>query len=373
MQGMLLRTILLLSISAAAVAQDEVEIVERRGTEPAVTGRITVIDDVGVSVLSTQGATHFIPWDRVRRLVTDRPRAGLDRRLETAEALWRARSRVERNDTALAEPLLERLFEQYRGHTHETALVVAEGLLRCRLARGANAAAVICALEVSRLRRAGIDTGSYTMLAPVIDEETSLCPQLAPAWINSRALVKLHRDLAEYDAGDDAVVAAMARLYSQAVRRQLALQAPPEAEENGERLAPQHGGVELLANCVACGAAEAELRQAARDRLHRRFETMPPWAEAWARFAIGRSLLGESGIGRQQRGLLNLVHLPARFARSQPYLAGLALAWAAEASEARGDDATAAVFRAELARRLPNHPLHTVADPIGIPHTKDAQ
>ena len=33
---------------------------------------------------------------------------------------------MERNDTALAEPLFERLFETYKGQTNETALVVAE-------------------------------------------------------------------------------------------------------------------------------------------------------------------------------------------------------------------------------------------------------
>jgi hypothetical protein len=350
-------------------AQDDGDMVERRGAEPAIVGRITVIDDSGVFVRSVQGATHFVPWDRVRRVVTDQPHAGLERRLDTAETLWRARSRVERNDTALAEPLLERLFEQYRGQTHETALVVAEGLLRCRLVRGANAEAVIPALEVGRLRRADVETASYAMLRPVIDEQTSLCPELAPAWLSSRALDRLRRDLEDYDAKEDPIVSALARGYLQALRRQVGVEALAASAEPGESTPPEHSGVQLLALCAACGADDVERRRAARDRLRLEMPTMPPWAEAWARFALGTSLLREDGVGRRQRGLLNLVHLPARFGRSHPYLAGLSLAWCAEASGAWGDASAAAAFEAELSRRFPNHPLHTMADPIRIPTT----
>jgi hypothetical protein len=360
---------LLLSLSSLAAAQDDADTIERRGAEPAIVGRITVVDDSGVSVRSAQGATHFVPWDRVRRIVTDRPPAGLERWRDTAETLWRARSRVERNDTALAEPLLERLFEQYRGRTHETALVVAEGLLRCRLVRGANAAALIPALEVGRLHRAGVETASYAMLRPVIDEETSLCPELAPAWLSSRALDRLQRDLEEYDAKDDPIIAALASGYLRALRRQLGVGGAAGSEEPGEAAPPEHPGVQLLTWCAACGADDAQRRRAARDRLRLEMPTMPTWGEAWARFALGTSLLREDGIGRRQRGLLDLVHLPARFGRSHPYLAGLSLAWCGEASSAWGDASAAAAFEAELSRRFPNHPVHTMADPIRIPTT----
>lgn len=360
---------LLLSLSFPVAAQDDGDTIERRGAEPAIVGRITVADESGVYVRSAQGATHFVPWDRVRRVVTDRPEVGLDRWLDTAETLWRARSRVERNDTTLAEPLLERLFERYRGQTHETALVVAEGLLRCRLVRGANAAAVIPALEVGRLHRAGVETASYAMLRPVIDEETSLCPELAPAWLNSRALDKLRRDLGEYGAEGDPIIAALAEGYLQAVRRQVGVEALAGSGEPDESAPPEHPGVQLLMRCAACGAEDAQRRQAARDVLRLELPTMPPWAEAWARFALGTSLLREDGVGRRQRGLLDLVHLPARFGRSHPYLAGLALAWCGEASRGWGDLPAAAAFEAELSRRFPNHPVHTMADPIRIPTT----
>ncbi len=103
------------------------DLVERRGSEPPVQGEITIVDDAGVTVRSDLGASHFVPWDRVRRIDAEHRDPVPIRRMETAVRLWRARSRVERHDTTLAEPLLERLFEFYRGQTHETALVVAEG------------------------------------------------------------------------------------------------------------------------------------------------------------------------------------------------------------------------------------------------------
>ncbi|MHC4421626.1 MAG: PH domain-containing protein, partial [Planctomycetota bacterium] len=159
---------LLITVAAAA------DVVERRGAAPVIEGEVTVIDDAGVTVRSPLGAVHFVAWDRVRRVETERERPELQKHWETAVDLWRARSRVERNDTTLAEPLLERLFERYRGRTHETALVVAEGLLRCRIARADHVLAIVPALEVARLRRAGVKTEAYANLAPVFDSDYGL-------------------------------------------------------------------------------------------------------------------------------------------------------------------------------------------------------
>ena len=68
-------------------------------------------------------------------------------------------------------------------------------------------------------------------------------------------------------------------------------------------------------------------------------------------------------LPRRQRGLVNMLHLPARFGRTLPYLTGLALAWAAETARADGDDEAAAVLTAELDRRFPSHPARA-ADPV---------
>jgi len=366
---------------AMLVAGPEVlgDSVMRRGAEPAVTGEVIAsgIDDAGLQVRSGSGAVHFVPWDHIREVRidpgddADHRRNEIDRRMPTAIALWRARSRLQRDDFALAEPLFERLFEQYRGRTHETALLVAEGLLRCRLARGANVTAVIPAVEVARLRRAGVTGRTYAALVGVLDEQTSLCPQLPPAWVHSRALMRLERELAAFDAQGDEIVAAIAHLYRCAVCRQLGT--APDADPPARR-SSDHPGVRILTVVVDCGVVDADARRAARQRLERVLDSgeLPVWAEGWARFTIGVSLLGEPGVGPQQRGMVHLLHLPARFARRQPYLAGLALAWVVEGLHRQGDHDAAAALASELADRFPHHPLHRVSQPVAVPTHQDS-
>ena len=329
------------------------DVVERRGSEPALEGEITIINEAGVTIRSSLGAVHVVPWDRVRRVEGKVEDPTLDEKMAIAVDLWRSRSRVERGDTTLAEPLLERLFERYRGQTHETALVVAEGLLRCRLARADHVLAVVPALEVARLRRAQITTDTYSMLAPVFDEAMALCPRLAPAWIATPRLESLEQDLAAYQAQGDHVIVALAALYREAVRQ--ALDRPPLPRPEP---APTHPGVELLGLLVECGADDADARRAARERLLRMIRSLPEWAEAWCRFQIGLSLLRDGGLGPLQQGTVNLVHLPARFSATQPYLVGLALARGAEAMDRAGDPDAAAVLRGQLQRTFPHHPVH---------------
>jgi hypothetical protein len=345
---------LVVAVAAAA------DVVERRGAAPGIEGEITAIDDAGVTVRSPLGAMHLIAWDRVRRLETDFEDPTLARRMETAVDLWRARSRVERNDTMLAEPLLERLFERYRGQTHETALVVAEGLLRCRIARADHVLAVVPALEVARLRRAGVTTETYSALPPVFDSTHGLCTVLAPVWLPSPLLGSLAHDLASYEAGagegEDDVVSALARLYRQAVLEALERGGGGPALE----VTSDHPGVALLGLLNGCSDADPDRRRSAREKLTRMIPSLPGWAEAWARFCIGRSLVAEGAIANKQQGAVSLIHLPARFGRSQAFLAGLALAHASWALEQAGASGDAADLLAELGKSYPRHPLHTI-------------
>ena len=325
--------------------------VERRGMAPALQGRVLTTDDAGVRIETESGATLFVPWDRVRDVKLDKPDPLLSEYLRRAADIWRARTRLERNDLELAEPLFERLFEHYRGQTHETALVVAEGLLRCRLARGANDLAVIPALEVTRLYRAGISTTSYATLPPVFDASSSLCPALAPVWVTATPLVRIERELAAYESLADATVASLASLYRRAMRQQLGMAVEPERAVQ----AADHGGVMLLRAIVETTSPDAQQRAAARNRLEHDLPKLPPWAQAWAHYFIGVSLLEEPSEQSQQRGMVSLVHLPARFSSEQPFLVGLALARLSSAFEAAGDSEAASKLRAELQRLYPHH------------------
>jgi hypothetical protein len=358
--------VLLLLALIGATSPASAAVVARRGTGAAVEGRVIAIDEGGVQVQAESGATIAIPWDSVRRVTMDQPDLRLRKFLPMAEDLWRARSRVQRGDMALAEPLLARLFEQYRGQTHETALIVAEGLLRALLFRGGNEAAIIPALEVGRLRRAGITTDRYGNLEPVLDEESFLCPQLAPAWSRSRFLEAVERDLADYDARGDEVVAEIAALYARAVRQELGtMSASPDEGETSSV-----GGIPLVRLFVALGSSDPQEREEARNALDRMLPEFQGWREGWIRFALGRSLLMESGVGRQQRGMVELLHVPARFHKTLPYLSGLALAAVEDAASQQGDGELSAVMHAELARLYPNHPVHTA--PGAADRTKDS-
>jgi hypothetical protein len=189
---------------------------------------------------------------------------------------------------------------------------------------------------------------------PVYDQESFLCPQLAPAWSRSRLLQAVENDLAEYDSQGDEVVEAMVDLYGQAIRQELGF--PPTTPQAGATRS--QGGLALLRLCVALGSPEKQQREDARREVERLLPEFAGWREAWVRFALGRSLLMESGVGRHQRGMVELLHVPAQFHRTLPYLSGLALAAVAEAGREQNDAELAALMEAELARLYPHHPAH---------------
>ena len=124
---------------------------------------------------------------------------------------------------------------------------VAEGLLRCRIARADHVLAIVPALEVARLQRAGVTTEVYANLPPVFDSDYGLCTLLAPVWLPSPLLDSLAHELAAYEgqAGaeteSDEVVSALARLYRQAVLQALRRPLPEPIPEPP----PDHRGVAL--------------------------------------------------------------------------------------------------------------------------------
>lgn len=330
-------------------------VVHLRDGRPSQTWPIVTMDDAGVTVRLANGDLQVIPWDLVRDLEPDASDPQLAAKLEGARELWRARVRLQRNDPSLAEPIFERLFERYRGQSNECALIVAEGLLRCRLARGAQEMAVIPFLEMIRLRRAGLTTDRYDDLIVIYDPEFGLCPQLAPAWVNRETLEKVQRDLDAYDSPDDDVLRALVEAYHKSI--QAALQGPAVLAEADWPQWPNHDGIDLLEDLLGTMAPEKDRRTSSRIRLLRRIPQVPPWTEAWIRHRVGMSLLTEPDEPSRQKGLVSLAHLPARFGRVTPYLTALGIARMARELEAEGRPEEAAILRAELERRFPGHPI----------------
>lgn len=338
--------------SVRAFGQDTIE---RRGAEPALEGEITTIDDNGVTIRSESNAVQTVTWDHIRSVQSRRAQPGLEKRIELAEDIWRARSRLERGDAALAEPLFVRLFEQYRGKKHEIALVVAEGLLRCRLARLDHEGAVIPALEVMRMRRAGVTMRAYSMLPDAVDSTTGLCMKLAPAWADRRAVTALERLLSSYDSAGDQVVTAVAREYRRAARQQLELEVIESPKDSTD--VNGHEGVQIMRMMVDAGVAEASDRQGARNKLLQRMDHLPTWAQAWARYAVGASQLKEKSIDQQLEAMVQLLYLPAEDRQGeQNYLAGLALAQVIETLKKQGNQRGAESLLAELKQHYGTHP-----------------
>jgi hypothetical protein len=329
------------------------DVIHRRGGESSISGEVSSIDEAGVTIRRKDVEPEMIRWDRIREVKTDRPRPELDRYRHEAINLWRARSRLERSDFEMAEPLFERLFEKYRGQKNETALVVAEGLLRCKLARGSNDSAIIPALEAIRLRRSVKNAATvYSILRPVIDARTGLCMELPPVWVNSTALTRVERDLGSYDAQGDTIVAAQAALHRLAIQQQMGITPAPIRE-----LAANDPGVSFLKLVVQAQGADSNVRQAARKELEQLMPKLEPWESSWAHFALGISMLRDDDLAIQESGMVHLAHLPSSFSQSQPYLAGLAIEALATACERVGDSTGATALRADLRITYANHPI----------------
>ena len=320
--------------------------VELRDGAPAVQGHIRTINDDGVTIEVEGASIRTISWDRIRDISPPHKQADMAALLDLSLNLWRGRTRVERGDFELAESIFAENYGRLLGERSETALVVMEGYLRCLLARGANNAAVIPALEVARLRQAGVTTESYRALPAVYDSATALCPYVPPFWVPTATLPKLVRQLNTYDAHNDAIVEAIADAYRTAAQAQ----AGGKPSETVVKSSSDHAGVRLMRSVLNVDPRnEAELVKMST--------AIGPWAEAWARYGLGQAQLASDLETTRQEGLLNLLRVPAQWGQSQPYLSGLALAEVNKSLAETGRVEDADAVRAELQRAYPNHPI----------------
>ncbi len=351
-----------LSASGHVVAaQDSAGSVVLRRGEAAPSYPPVAVDARGVHVgiagePPTVGGT--VSWDRVRRV--DGPLADeAAAYAELAETVWRAQARLSRGDAVAAEPLFEEASAMLSaggaggelvGPTHA---VVHAGLVRCRLGRGALAAAVVPWLDL----RAAILAGAVDELPEAVDHATALVPGLPPIFTATPAVRALAQ--MELRAGWPAEVSSLATLYAQAA--QLATGGSPAWAEPSE-LGP---GTTLVRDCVAAQLREPAPRSAARERLLERLESgaAKPWVRAWCHAAIGRSLVLEPDRDDQLRGVVHLLTVPAEYTFAQPYLAGTCLADAAAALDALGDRDAARVLALELMREHRQHPAAATLDP----------
>lgn len=334
----------------------------RRGNESTLEGRAVQVDDNGVLFRTARGADTaeaLITWDRIRFLESDRASFTefFEQHRDMAENLWRARTRIERLDYAAAEPLLEPLFVETMNRTDATALTVAEGVLRCRLARGARAAAVIPWLEMHRQLESGLKPTAYLDMDPIVDAQTGVCPQLPPIWMRSVGVEQLLAELGHYVV-DAPATERLARLYTRAARLALGLpvQDPSifyHADESWQR-----DPASLLITTMVAAVEQVTPYPIDLDRTFSRLYREEGMLTPWAWFARGLTRIAASDLNTQREGLVDLLTLPARYRETHAYLSGFAIDFAARTFERLGRHADAALLRADLKRDYPTHPLN---------------
>lgn len=318
----------------------------------------------------------IVSWDRVRAVEgshsTEAAIYGT-----VMDKAWRARARVERGDYPGAEPMLEELFATYREIGGPTGAAIDEGLLRCRLARGAPGAAIWPWLAwTGRLReigpqRAQVWVGGTINRPSIRDETTDLVGTLPPIFVSDRTTAAL-AVAPEWSAipPGDRVTAELASLYHRAALFETGSAEAATVPGISQKGRGEHPGVRLVADIVAARTGDKEQRRGARTALEQRIRAIlaasvaadaparePPWVEAWCRAAVGRSLLREEDPKDRRRGVSELLHVPARFGDDLPHLAALALAESAVAMGDLGDQASAAILVRELRQRFPGHPV----------------
>jgi hypothetical protein len=287
----------------------------------------------------------------------------MDARLQRADDIWRARSRLQRGDSGLAEPLFERLFQATPDRRGETDLIIAEGLLRCRLDRAALQEAFIPALEVARLHRLGIETNRYDDLTPLFDESTLLCTQLVPIWALPGSTQRLQTQLADWNAGGDATLRALADRLARLASNPGGQVRPLEMTDAGEAVgstgseATELGaGERLLDLLIDSRSLDPVARRKARASIQQQLARRTGWRLPWLRFALGTSLLLEPGEGRRRQGMVELAWIPAVFGESHPALAATSMRLMFNELEAQGEFESAKRLEDEALARYRNHP-----------------
>jgi len=353
-------------------------------TARSVSGVVESVGLAGVVVRSGEGPSArrvVIALDDVAVL----PAAGLNAPVDLspiATDLWRARQRVERGDCQAAEPLLDVLAPIVLPAGGPTGAKLAEGLLTCRLARDARTTALFAWLDWLRIVRAGpglsaAPAGSLVappavsaltwesgqlvrqIGRPPFDSSTGLVPALPPIWVPGVATEALaasthwQRLLDAVQAGSPQdPLLELCELYRAAAEADCGRPATLPARSAASP------AISLVRDVVSGRIGDDQTRAAARDALSARIDSAdtPPWIEAWCRAGLGRSLIVEPDADLRRRGVLMLLHLPSRFARTEQHLAAIALAEATITLARDGDAQSAAALRAELARAFPNHP-----------------
>ena len=310
----------------------------RDGAAPVDAVRVAFVPG-GLEAVTSAGETRRFALDQVARIDDMTDPILIDQwkqRQDLARDVWRARSRVQRGDPELALALFQRHFTPRTSddRTHEFALIIAEGLLRCLLESGETEAILPAALETTRLRRAGVTTDRYDALPPVIDERFWLLPKLPPIATSASSLDRLPDELRHWQIDSDPVVSRLAELYASMARRSVRSSGSPDL------------GVNLMESILGTRSVDNRVRQDALRTLDElsALDDAPEFIAAWRAWFDATSRLAADEVGTDPV-VLSLLELPAVFQGSYPVLARRAVELAARVLSADGRDEESATLR----------------------------
>lgn len=330
--------------------------VQLRGRDADDPRDVVSMDLCGV-VLRSEGREERIAWSDVKS-VSGGDREGAARYMDLADQAWRARIRLERRDVAMALPLLEGLFERCKQSECQVTLLASAGLAHARLLEFDAAGAIRPMLLAAHLHELSYRVEASFYESTDFDPETGLMPALPPIFVPSETTAKQARILLDVGSSGDTFVSESLRTPT-ALLYQRALRLPRGTELMNDDLSERASSAERLVHAVvlATTSASAEGRLAGRKMLaaddHAHEGT---WREAWSRLAIGRSFLLEPAITDKNRGLLELLEVPARFRDRWPTLAALGLSDAIAELRARGMTRESETLAQQLMDIDPAHP-----------------
>lgn len=312
----------------AQAASSQVASLERRGQAGIEPVEVVRWDRDGLELrrAGAGGSTAIVRWDQIRAVEGLPAETGEARRF--GEQLWRACTRLERGDHALAAPLFEGLAEAFRNEGSLRERLAIEGVLRTRVRSGDAAAAILAALRAVELDRAGV------LLPPGAIAPADRIASLD--WPEGAAILPLE-GLLEADQAE----ALLDSLRAFAVpERSVATEAAAIAEATlGRRIAPidESDRSTLAALLVRLGGVRERSPQALLAERERLLEdASPPSVERWWQAHLGERLLADPTPSIQRRGLLEWLAVAA--GRPGSPEARIALRRAVLAADALGED-----------------------------------
>jgi hypothetical protein len=314
---------------------------------------VVAVSAAGVAI-ERNGTAQVFGWHEVKR-VGGQYEGAADAYARLSDDLWRAISRLDRNDVPLAAPILERLWSDAIANEDDpqtvagvrlvgsTGLAIARGVTTVRIAQGRLADAVESWAASVALTRA--------IAGDAADGVTPLDPSLPPIFVQSVAVERLANARPPAVVERDPLASTLFAWYRASAAHACGLNA--ETSPSSGDIATVDA-VRFVSDLIVAQHGPTNDRASAGQRLRDVIDANPgEWREAWARTSIGIAQVTDPQGRERIVGALELMHLPARFATTQPYLAGIALAWASVALEAEGDVDHAASLRAELESRFP--------------------